>query len=271
MLGNPFSPYYARARRRGPADPLDFVALNVALYGRAGRWALTERRGLERSAEHLTLGRSVVRRTPSGLRYDLDEVTAIAGRRVRGTVDVTIEETTGKSFALDAAGRHRWSPVAPGCHVAVRLSEPSIGFTGRAYFDANAGEEPLERAFSRWDWSRASAGRRTRIGYHVVRRDGSTRALDLAVERGRVAHTADVIERPLPPTLWRLPRTVRGPRLHEAREVRALEDTPFYSRSQLALSLDGERHDAVHESLSLDRLTSRWVELLVPVRMRRAP
>src|SRR5579862_5842266 len=44
MLGNPFSPRYARARERGPADPLGFCAMNVALYGRAPAWALRERK-----------------------------------------------------------------------------------------------------------------------------------------------------------------------------------------------------------------------------------
>src|SRR5690606_15471462 len=33
MLGSPFSPYYAASRRLGPADPLDFVAMNAVLYG----------------------------------------------------------------------------------------------------------------------------------------------------------------------------------------------------------------------------------------------
>ena len=40
FIGSVFSPYYAWARRRGPADPQNHCALNVALYGPGGnRWA----------------------------------------------------------------------------------------------------------------------------------------------------------------------------------------------------------------------------------------
>ena len=56
FIGSVFSPYYARARRRGAADPLQHCAVNVALYGPRGkRWAMTER------------GRAAVARTPSSL------------------------------------------------------------------------------------------------------------------------------------------------------------------------------------------------------------
>ena len=44
FVGSVFSPYYAWARRKGPADADNHCALNVALYGDAGhRWSMTER------------------------------------------------------------------------------------------------------------------------------------------------------------------------------------------------------------------------------------
>jgi carotenoid 1,2-hydratase len=44
LIGSVFSPYYARARRRGVGDPLNHCAVNAVLYGpRAKRWAMTER------------------------------------------------------------------------------------------------------------------------------------------------------------------------------------------------------------------------------------
>ena len=65
FIGSVFSPYYAAARRRAPADPEQHVAFNVALYG-AGtdRWAMTERgrQHLQRDADHLRIG-------PSGLHW----------------------------------------------------------------------------------------------------------------------------------------------------------------------------------------------------------
>ncbi|MEP6836808.1 MAG: carotenoid 1,2-hydratase, partial [Bradyrhizobium sp.] len=32
FIGSVFSPYYAFARRKGPADPLNHCAINVAIY-----------------------------------------------------------------------------------------------------------------------------------------------------------------------------------------------------------------------------------------------
>ena len=50
--------------------------------------------------------------------------------------------------------------------------------------------------------------------------------------------------------------------------VRKLEDTPFYSRTQVRMS--GSAHgEGVHESLDLDRFQSPWVRALIPMRMRR--
>ena len=44
FVGSVFSPYYAWARQRGAADPVNHCALNVGLYGRrAARWSMTER------------------------------------------------------------------------------------------------------------------------------------------------------------------------------------------------------------------------------------
>ena len=59
FVGSVFSPYYAWARSRngGVADPENFCAINVALYGAAGkRWTMTER------------GRSSVRRSAASLK-----------------------------------------------------------------------------------------------------------------------------------------------------------------------------------------------------------
>ncbi len=58
FIGSVFSPYYAWARRHGPADPANHCALNVALYGPRGkRWCMTER-GAGRSAAARTGWRS---------------------------------------------------------------------------------------------------------------------------------------------------------------------------------------------------------------------
>ena len=48
-----------------------------------------------------------------------------------------------------------------------------------------------------------------------------------------------------------------------------LEDGPFYSRSLIDTWHAGQPLHEVHESLSLTRFASRWVQVLLPVRMPR--
>ena len=42
FVGSVFSPYYARARRQAPTDPENHCAVNIAVYGPGGRWAMKE-------------------------------------------------------------------------------------------------------------------------------------------------------------------------------------------------------------------------------------
>jgi carotenoid 1,2-hydratase len=74
----------------------------------------------------------------------------------------------------------------------------------------------------------------------------------------------------LPPTLWRLPRATRSDSGEEAGVKRTFEDGPFYARSLVSARLFGEPVTAIHESLSLDRFRSRWVQMLLPFRMPRS-
>ena len=48
-----------------------------------------------------------------------------------------------------------------------------------------------------------------------------------------------------------------------------LEDTPFYARSVIAAGLAGQRVTAMHESLSMDRFSTAWVQAMLPFRMPR--
>jgi carotenoid 1,2-hydratase len=70
-------------------------------------------------------------------------------------------------------------------------------------------------------------------------------------------------------TKWRLPRHTRADSGRDVRVLRTLEDGPFYSRSLLETQLLGVPAHAIHESLSLDRFRSRWVQCLLPFRMPR--
>jgi carotenoid 1,2-hydratase len=275
FIGSVFSPYYATARRAGPADPTDHVALNVALYGRGGkRWAMTERShgALRRSASEFAIGPSAVTWDGHCLRIRIDERTAVWPRPIRGEVRVYPEAVGQQVFTLDAAGAHRWWPIAPRATVEVDLPEPGRRWRGLGYLDCNHGDAPLERDFVAWDWSRTMKRSGATVFYDVARRDGSTVAL--ALEFDAAGHARPVIAPPAVPlrrTLWGLPRQTRSDAGERASVVRTLEDGPFYARSVVRARVHGEPVTAVHESLSLDRFRARWVQGLLPYRMPRDP
>lgn len=275
MLGSVFSPYYARARRRGAADPLDHCALNVALYGAGGkRWSATERGHgvLAREAIALKIGPSMLHWNGECLVIHIDEWTVPLPSRLRGVVRVYPGRLNAESFALDARGRHLWTPLAACARVEVDMQSPARCWRGQAYLDSNAGEEPLEAGFHSWDWSRARlANGDTLVLYDVRRREGPPLALAL-----RVRPDGTVVEFSPPPTaplataaVWRMPRATRSEPGYPARVLQTLEDTPFYARSLLSTRLEAEAVTAVHESLSLERFDTRWVQALLPFRMPR--
>ena len=271
FVGSVFSPYYAWARRGGAlADPARFCAMNVALYGPGGRWAMTERGAATRTATTLAIGRSSLSWDGAALALRLDERCAPIPRRVRGTVRLHPGAVYGRRFTLDAAGLHRWQPIAPGARVEVALDRPNLAWSGPAYFDTNDGDGPLEEAFKSWEWSRASTPAGAAVLYEAQRRDGTSQCLALRFDG---AGAVNPFEPPalvgLPATrLWRIPRSTRAE--GGAAVVKTLEDTPFYARSVLRTRLGGEAVTAVHESLSLDRFRRAWVQAMLPFRVPRA-
>jgi carotenoid 1,2-hydratase len=274
FVGSVFSPYYARARKRAAGDPENFCALNVALYGDGGkRWALTERSraALHRTPNSLEIGPSAVTWDGSALLVRIDEVTSPLPSRIRGVVRLHPSQPTGRTFALDAAGRQRWSPLAPRSRVEVELDRPGLRWSGPAYLDSNAGDAPLEQDFVRWDWCRAGIRDGTAILYDVTRRNGGHHSLALRCDAaGHIEEFAPPPRAPLPPgAIWRVERSTRAPTGQPPSLLQTLEDTPFYARSIVATHLLNQSVTAMHESLSLDRFRSGWVQMLLPFRMPR--
>jgi carotenoid 1,2-hydratase len=274
LIGSVFSPYYARARRRGTADPLNHCALNVALYGAGGkRWSMTERGhgAVQRTGTWLQIGPSTLFWDGQALTTRIDEITFPLPGRVRGVVRVHPVAVTDQVFDLDAEGRHRWQPIAPRARVEVRLTRPSLRWTGSGYFDSNQGDTPLEDAFVHWDWSRSGLqGGDTAVLYDVSCRGGKRRSLALRFDSAAEVRSFDPPpSAPLPPTRWwRIGRKTQADG-SRADVLETLEDTPFYARSLLASQLFGERTIGIHESLSLDRFRRREVQWLLPFRMPR--
>jgi carotenoid 1,2-hydratase len=280
FVGSVFSPYYAWARRRGRADPRNHCALNVALYatGAAGprRWTLTERgrQALETTERRLGIGPSALTWDGQGLTVEIDERAAPLPHPVRGQVRLYPFAITERDFVLDGPagdGRHGWWPIAPRSRIEVEMHAPRLAWRGTGYFDMNAGSEPLERGFHSWDWSRADGDGASLILYDTRGSDGTSRALALrADDQGRVEDFAPPPSSPLPKTaIWRVQRATRSDVDGPARVSRTLEDTPFYARSMVHSRLRGRPVLAMHESLSLERFASPWVQVLLPFRMPR--
>jgi carotenoid 1,2-hydratase len=272
MIGNPFSPWYARAREQGPASPLAFSAMNVCVYGpRSRMWALTERHldAGSRDGRGVSMGASRMEWVESSLVVRLDEVSTPRKRPIRGRLRFEPLLHANASVWLDAQHRHTWWPVAPRGRIIVDLEEPRLRFTGTGYHDANAGEIPLEHTFSRWSWSRGDWNERVLVTYDVVERDGALRARAWMVGDAGDLTPIDAPRVTLPPSRWfRVGRDGRS----EAgvRVLRELEDTPFYARALVQTRLHGQDVAAMHETVSFDRFRARWVRALLGYRMARS-
>ena len=216
FVGSVFSPYYAWARRRGhPTHPDHFCALNVALYSRqARRWSMTERGAAHnhRDRTRFVIGPSQLHWNGQSLCIHIDEVGAPLPRRIRGTVTLHPQQLFHFSTPLDAHARHRWGPLAPGSRVEVDLDQPAQRWRGHAYLDSNEGDEPIERAFTEWDWSRSTLkDGSTAVLYDLEPGRDHNRLLALRFGRhGSVTPFEAPPRHELPRTAWRLARRMRS-------------------------------------------------------------
>jgi len=227
------------------------------------------REAVDRSADAFVVGSSRLEWTGAGLTVVLDERTFPVPSRLRGRVRVHPSATTRRRVELDPKGHHTWWPIAPRASVEVELDAPRLRWRGVGYFDSNWGRSPLEDAFSEWSWSRAPLADGAAVLYDVARRDADPLRVAIRFDaHGRDTDFEMPAPRPLPGTLWRVPRTTRSE--GRPRVLRTLEDTPFYNRSVLDTEVLGRRVEAVHESLSLDRFARDWVKFLLTFRMPRA-
>ncbi len=277
FIGSVFSPYFAWAQGRSPggADPLSYCAINVALYrlGGKSRWSMTERSraSVTRTATSLAIGPSAFEWHADALSIRVDERCSPIPRRLRGRIDLWPTALCDHDERLDPGGFHRWRPIAPSARLQVRMDDPALRWSGDAYFDSNAGTEPLAHAFRGWEWSRSRlAGGDVVVLYEVDPRGGASRCVALRFDRHGQGEAFDPPPRQsMARTRWGLQRVTRSDAEHAPGIVRTLEDTPFYSRSIIASRLLDEPVVGVHESLSLDRFRSTWVRCLLPFRMPR--
>ena len=268
--------------RKADTPAEDHCAINVCLYSPgAKRWTMTERgaRHVQRERHAFVVGPSRVEWKGDALEIAFDERSVPFMRAVRGSLRLYPRALSQFHAALDAnlplRGRHRWGPIAPCARIEVELQSPALRWQGHAYFDSNEGDEPIERAFLRWDWLRtANADGSTAVIYDVqprdVRRSGASRlvAQRFAPDGSASAFETSPRQRLPPSTLWRIDRQVRA--ADAPRVVRTLEDTPFYARSLIEMQgVGGEVVQAVHETLDVPRLVSPVVQAMLPFRMPR--
>ena len=223
-----------------------------------------------RERDHFTIGPSQLRWDGTALHLDIDEVCVPMPRRIRGHIRVEPEQLFNFSTALDADGRHRWGPIAPQARIEVSLQHPGQRWTGSAYLDSNEGDEPVERAFTEWDWSRARLkDGSTAVLYDVEPEQANRgRLLALRFERnGQVTPFDSPAQHSLSRTAWRIARRIRSESTAKVHEQ--LEDTPFYQRATLRHRLLGEDVISFHETLSVPRLISPVVQAMLPWRMPR--
>lgn len=231
---------------------------------------MTERTSsaLTRDATSFTVGPSSLHWDGDDLVMDVNEITVPIPRRLKGQIRFTPACQQLTSFALDRKAQHHWWPYAPLGRISAQFSDPDLSWQGHGYSDSNTGTTALEDDFSSWSWSRAPTRNGAALLYQPREKDGFESTIAVNCSRDGSIESFDPPARVnLPKGLWGVARETRSE--GSAKLVRALEDAPFYNRSVVETSLQGETCQAVHESLNLDRFANSIVKMILPFRMPR--
>ncbi len=269
FIGSVFSPYYFSARKRGDVAAENHCAINVALYGKTNRWAMTERnaRNVSRDAQIFTVGPSSMSWQGEDLVIDINERCMPLPRALKGQVRLQAQHFYNAAVALDKESKHFWQAVASDALVHLEFENPKLSWSGRGYHDMNWGVEPIEKGFKNWRWLRAKTSIGTQVLYDGEQHDGTRFSFGRGFKNGLVQSREVPKSFPLARGFWGMERKV----LSEAqpRLLATLEDAPFYTRNHIAMRLDGEDCEAFHESLSLTKFANPIVQKMLPFRMPR--
>lgn len=226
---------------------------------------------LRRSPDQLTVGPSSMTWIGRDLVIDINEVSSLPLiSRMRGRITVTPSAITDVELPLTPDGAHVWRPFAPIARINVDLDAKGWQFDGHGYFDSNFGTRPLESDFTTWTWARYPTATGATCFYDAKRRDGTT--LDAAIgfaPNGDAQHVKSPDSTPFKRTLWALRRDTRADAGTSPRQVKAMLDAPFYSRSVVETRLDGEVVQGVHEALDLTRYANPLLKPMLAVRVPR--
>lgn len=244
----------------------------MATYGPGGRFTMTDRGegALRQTPDSFTVGPSSLRWRNGRLEIDIDEISSLPlVSRLRGRITVTPSAVTGVELPLTEDGTHIWRPFAPTAHIEVDLNR-GWHWTGHGYFDANFGTRALETDFSYWTWGRFPLPGGAACFYDATRRDGTHLEFGVHFTDSGQAETMPMPPRtPLARSLWTVRRETRADQGYRPRQVKAMLDAPFYTRSVVRTRINGVETDGVHEALDLDRFASPLLKPMLAVRVPR--
>ncbi len=226
---------------------------------------------LRQTRDTLQIGPSSMHWSGSELVIDIDEVSSLPLiSRMRGQIRLQPSAITTVEMPLSDDGAHVWRPFAPSARINVNLEAKGWQFDGHGYFDSNFGTRPLESDFSTWTWARYPTATGATCFYDANRRDGTT--LDAAInfdEDGTARAVEGPPKTPFKRTLWALKRDTRADAGVTPKQVKAMLDAPFYSRSVVQTQIDGAVVEGVHEALDLNRYASPFLKPMLAVRVPR--
>ena len=106
--------------------------------------------------------------------------------------------------------------------------------------------------------------------YDALRRDGTVLEAAIGFDRDGGARVEAAPPRTtFKRSFWRVRRETRADAGVVPRQVLAMLDAPFYSRSAVRTVLGGEVVTGVHEALDPDRFRRGWMKWLLAVRVWR--
>ncbi|SLN32904.1 Acyclic carotenoid 1,2-hydratase [Pseudooctadecabacter jejudonensis] len=229
------------------------------------------RSALRQTNDTFTVGPSSLHWDGTDLIIDINEISAPPIiSRVRGQIRVTPRAMTDMELLLTNDGAHVWRPFAPISDICVDLEAEGWQWDGHGYFDSNFGTRALEEDFSFWTWGRYPTSDGAVCIYDAERRDGTT--LDSAIAftpDGDMAYTDAPPRTRFKRSLWQVRRETRADAGTIPRQVLPMLDAPFYSRSAVETTLNGERVTGVHEALDLNRFASPLLKPMLACRVPR--
>ena len=269
FIGSVFSPWY---RWSGRENPENHVCINVATYGKGGRFTMTDRgaSALRQTHESFTVGPSSLNWDGEKLFIDINEISSLPlVSRIRGQIVVTPTALTSVELPLTERGTHIWRPFAPTSRIDVDLGA-GWQWSGHGYFDANFGTRALEQDFDYWAWGRYPMPDGSVCFYDAVRRDCTELAVGV-----KFTNSGEAEEFELPPkarvarSLWAVKRETRADPGFSPRQVKPMLDAPFYTRSVVETRIEGCVTQGVHEALDLNRFRGPWLMPMLAVRVPR--